>query len=439
MMDLGLIPRAPKLAMEFIQVQKDNYGKELELLFQELIVFCNDNPTFNNKEIVKLCPQIKAIEKSVFDRFGLKISIIASDYTIMGVLPMIMNKYHVFLHESLHGFDGIAHQEAALKMWDGQTGWVDTSKAKVGGMFSSYTHQFFMNPIYMVRQCGTDAGEMTAILLHEVGHLFDNYEFSSRLESTNQVLAELTNAIKLGEDAKKTEYLYAKYLDLTNSQEDRDLLTSGKTRVVIGAELFRKHFNYMKSQLPNRKYDETSSEMSADLFASRFGYGRQLVNGLDKTVIEGDKELISSINFTVNTIELMSLTAYIFIGLVGGPFVALGIAGWMIFILNLSGTNNQDMTYDVLKDRYLRVRQHYVQMLKNSGIDREEAQKIINDIYVIDDLVKNIKPFRSIFKSMADFIFPSHRDAKNDIAVQRLLESLAHNDLFLKAAELKAA
>lgn len=433
--------RKTVLSCEGIAFQKDGYGRKLEIIFSDIIDYVHANPALDNRSLIKSASGFKLLEESIQQRFGLKLTFIPSSYSLMSVLPMVLNKYHIFLNEILHGFNGIPSQETVLKGWEDEKGTVDSGKVVLGGVFSSYTHQLFINIYALVNELNLDASELTGILLHEIGHLFSNYEFSTRLESTNQVLAELSKHLK-GDDYEKANYVYKNFLDLIGDTEDKDLITSGKTRVVIGMSVFKKYFNYVVSQWPIKKYNETSSEQTADAFSTRFGYGRQLINALDKIEskfgVQNNPVKMNQFNFIFNAMEVMIVLGFIAVPVLIPTLPVMVVSAICMGMCIYSfGDSSRDMTYDELKVRYLRIREQYVNILKNSDIPKEESDKIITDIYAMDQVIKSIKPFRSLFNSFSNFIFTENRNVKNDVETQRLLEQLAHNDLFIEANKFK--
>jgi len=433
-----------KIAQEYISEQKDGFGRQVEVVFEEIIDYTKSHPKESAQQMVKTLPQFRLLEEITFKRFGLRISIVHNAYTLMGVLPMLLNKYHTFLNQGLHGFSGIEAQETVMKGWGEQEGTINLKKAKVGGMFSTYVHTFFINTAALIGEVDLNAKELTAAYLHEIGHLFNNYEFSNRLEASNTLMANLAQELKHPSDDKKLTYLYKEYLDLTGNSDDRDLLTSGKSRVVIGSRIFKGYFGYVKSQWPNSKYMETNSEASADLFAARFGYGRDLVIGMykinEKYSFEHSPRLLSYMSFITDVMLLgLPLVAAGFSIAVGA--IPLGLVMLLMLGMNMynTGKDLHDMTYDDLKDRYLRIRQQYVQMLKDGDIDRAAAESVLESIYATDRIIKSTGSFKPLVTRLGNIVFSRHRNADNDIQLQRLIEELAHNELFIKATEFNLA
>jgi hypothetical protein len=94
------------------------------------------------------------------------------------------------------------------------------------------------------------------------------------------------------------------------------------------------------------------------------------------------------------------------------------------------------MTYDRLKMRYKRIRQQYIEMLQKLDLGKEQLRKVVDDVHFIDEIIQATSIHRSLFASLANFVFKASKEAKEDIELQYLLEELTHSDLFLKSAEL---
>jgi hypothetical protein len=193
-----------RLATEFISHQESSLGTKFDIIFQNIIDEFNKlGKDVKGSTIYKSIPGLKLLEDTVFNRFGIKVKFVHSGQTYMAVLPMMVNKFHIFLNDVLHGFKGIKEQETILKGWEGQKGYVDLENAKVSGVFSTYDHLLFMNLPLLIGTVKLNAKELAAILTHEIGHLFNTYEFANRIERTNEVLLNLSNELKDNNDVKK--------------------------------------------------------------------------------------------------------------------------------------------------------------------------------------------------------------------------------------------
>jgi hypothetical protein len=192
--------------------------------------------------------------------------------------------------------------------------------------------------------------------------------------------------------------------------------------------------------LKNCKYDETSSEQLADNFAARFGYGRELISALEHFYIL-TPERSSFAAFISFIIEFLVVqiggTAALIVGIAGVP--ELIIFGIMMMFLTFifAGEEHHDYTYDRLKLRYKRIRDQYIEMIEKANLTKAELTIAIADVHAMDSIIKDTRIYRGPSSLIADFCWAPNRSAKEAILLQQLLEELAHNDLFLKAAEMK--
>jgi len=94
------------------------------------------------------------------------------------------------------------------------------------------------------------------------------------------------------------------------------------------------------------------------------------------------------------------------------------------------------MEYDDLKDRYKRVRMQYIDVLKYGDIPAENKKRAIDAIKQLDEIIDRTRNFKTLKTIVSNWIFTKNRNTKADIELQKMLEQLAHNDLFLKSSEL---
>ena len=101
----------------------------------------------------------------------------------------------------------ILDQAKLIKKAKDAVGTVDLANAKVGGIFSEYQHTLWLDVVGNLTVLKLSVPEITAILLHELGHAFTYYELSDRLESTNQVLANLSREVRGGNNDEKRHFI----------------------------------------------------------------------------------------------------------------------------------------------------------------------------------------------------------------------------------------
>lgn len=435
-----------RFGLEAIDFQRDAFGSQLEVIFHDMAKFVKDAGTNNLYQLRVMLQDSEygaLLSDLIYRRLGLRTKFIFKTQSLASVEVMIFNEYHALLNSIWHGDDkGLEDQQKLIKKSQGLVGTVDLKNAKVGGIFSEYVHTVridFVGHMYY----GTEIPGVVAFLLHECGHAFTYYEMADRLEATNQVMADLSYEIRKGKNtSEKRHYLLKELADKFGLKNDAfDTILEERSNVIFGIKLFQKYIGFVKSQLSNAVYDETASEQLADNFAARFGYGRQLVTALvrfRKYSPERNAETRAIMRF-YEVIYCTGASAMVAVsGLVGGIIPAACLLAVIFMVISATpGDATTGMTYDVMKVRYKRIRQQYIEMMQQLELDKEQLRDVVDSVHRIDDIVNNTVIYRSIFNRLVNFIFSSHRKAKDSVELQYLIEELAHNNLFLKSAELE--
>lgn len=436
---LNLKHRPLNVGLEMIDFQlEDPIGRQLEAIFTDVQNDIQRGAIVKRQDLYARGYD-KLLSEVLFKRFGLKSRFNFVD-GLAAIMPFFANRHHIFLDPWFRGMDfSLPDQDKLLKTFDKKEGSVDLKRVKLTGIFSEYEHEIYLDLFGMITQLRMPVNEITGILLHECGHGFTFYEFADRLESTNQILSHLAFELKAKNNPEKRTYIYRELSrELMNEEHGLDDLINEDNRVIIGMKLFKVMFKSVQSQLKNSTYDKTASEQMADNFAARFGYGRDVIMGLDRLykawpTPETDSSLaINSYIFEILN-NLLMLRVFLGAGIIG---VLVGVVLYA-FICWISGDAYRDFTYDDLKIRYKRIRHQYIDMIQTLKLDNKKLSEIIESIDEIDRVINRIRVFRGINAKIGNFLFGSNRDAKSDIELQQLLEDLVHNDLYLRSAELK--
>ncbi len=432
-----------KFSLEMIDVQKnDSFGSMLEEQFA-IVKKGMDDGVYKTAKDISEAKINDTIEKLVKERFGLSIKLIISRVGNGSIIIMPVSDHHIFIHDLLKNSDVVRNHNKLAKIQNENTGMINLSTAKVGGMFSKYTHNLYLDLSNLFNYYKLTPGQVTAIMLHELGHAFTYYEYSNRLESTNQVLQTVFEELTSKKANKNITYVYKELAKYDIKEKDIDAIVNSQNEIIMGTRLFMVAVGIYKSQLSIGKYDETASEQSADQFAARFGYGGELGIALGKIYGDNTPEHNSAIRANINiavtlligfwllilAVTVLTLSAF-------GVFVSVYFSAFVIIMFMFSGTANRDMTYDNVIDRYKRIRQELINQLKDIDLLPKDTRTIIESIQSVDEIIKDAKPYRHIFQILSDLLVPSNAAAKSDIEMQQLLENLANNDLFLKSAEL---
>lgn len=280
--------------------------------------------------------------------------------------------------------------------------------------------------------------EITALVLHEVGHMFSvfmtfgdyiylNYLLSEGIEV---LLGKKTNRYKL--EVLNTTYL-AKLVDdpelakrLANSPTEEDI----RRAVLTSHRLMPRHHLSSADSYSSMK----RSEQLADLFASRMGFGRPAATCLDKVNrASGGRYLRSRSGFIfVELAKLLTGVAAMAVFPIL-PHVS-GLYALGLIAAGFSDTDGlHDSPYDNDAERIIKIRKDLVAQFKQFEKEPSMRAKLDADIKVIDKLLADYNQHRTLFEYVMQ-MFSSDRRRRHQVHKQEeTLEKLLNNDLFLQA------
>lgn len=293
-----------------------------------------------------------------------------------------------------------------------------------------------------------DAREFVALTLHEIGHGFNNIEYSCKVVNNTSVLVDtfLDNIGKRNKTPK--ESLLIAY-NTAFKDPDADKLKNQNT-VSVFLYVMSRTFKYnMGSMTPSEVHSYNDAEQLADQFAGRFGYGDALGTGLSKVIIRhtntGYLFVCSSVVFTI-----IWVTACVLVPFLAPLFAALGIVSAIsaleiTYALTFEDGEYQWSSYDDLPRRLQRMRNELVRQLREYKSDAEYSKVLLKRIDDLDNLKKcatdglfrNIfTRFRSPISKMLDLIFSPRRTAINIKRIEQIQEDLNSNELYVASAKL---
>lgn len=435
-----LLSRKNRVSLEIIDFQnnEDGFTEKFESILTDIQNKFLSNKYEDNKALQN-SDELANLKLLIQHRFNMKVKIVTNK-VLAAVLPFYSNKNHIFLHEFFRGHLSLPDQDKLLKNSVNKKGFVNIHNATLGGFFSEYEVSIYMNFKDLFTEFKASPKQVAAILLHEIGHNFHACEYSDRLETNNQILANVSERVLNGYNSEKDiDYIYKELKTLDNklAKEDVEDLVKGH-RIVVGVKWFKTVIGIVRSQMTDSTYSKTSFEQLADSFAARFGYGRELVKALE-VLNDYYDPFRNSIFFSLlsNSVSLILLLSPI-VYLTGGYVLAAILYSLLAyFLLRISSEDLRDYTYDDLKLRYKRIRNEYVEFLKISELDHQQMKDILDSVYQVDAILERTKNYEGLMRTIGNFIFSDARNAKKNINEQQMLEELAFNDLFVKSAELK--
>lgn len=439
-MTINLCNPSRIFSSESIMTQTDNFGERLEaqmkFIVEEVMGANTAKVDFGGKH-----PVIQRIEAMIWERFKIKVEIITTEHAA-AILPFYSNRNHIFIPEFFRGDLNIREQTKLLKNFDDRRGEVNLEKATVSGIFSEYEHPLYLNFFELIKNQEFTASDLAAVTLHELGHAFYACYYSDRTDRTNQVMASIARNL-LGKETGDVDYIYKELVKISPSatKASVDKMVNGP-RIVAGATWFKEVVTVVKSQTLDDTYNATSFEQRADNFATRFGYGKQLVLALDKlSTFSPEKNKGVRVVLQMVALSTTVILASLIFGLLatGSVGTALLFVLYKLVFISAFREDAADYTYDKLKLRYLRIRADAIDQLKNTQLKKDKVRDILDAVYAMDLSIKETAVMKTLPSYIANFVFSGARQADSSITDQQLMESLASNDLFIQAAELRQA
>lgn len=313
---------------------------------------------------------------------------------------------------------------------------VNLKTARVTGIFAKRECEIIFEPDPF-KELDFTTSEMTAILLHEIGHIFTMYEYANRLNKTNQALTFISRLLMDKEPIEKLVYNFELIGDkLVNDDKAFNGLEKITDTTVISTVIIDKIREHAKSELGFRDYDLTTSEYLADQFASRQGFGKDLATALHKIHILDERKEVYPSNY--KTQEILGMIALclmpVAFGIIPGFAASITIAALSTYY---SGHDMKDYTYDNARTRLLRIKEQAIEQLKVKKLNDKIAKQVLDDIKFIDKCLSETKGFESLWTKINTFFSKKNKNIIDMIQLQRDLEELSSNDLFIKSAKLK--
>lgn len=401
-------------SLESISFQSQQFYNELTLAMEAI-------DELDPKKVPDSEPE-ERLSKIIRDYTGMSITVTFGQHMPSIRIPEVSKNNILiqnYLRNYVDGVDGLA----ALQKNDGvMRGTVDLVRNKVTGVFSEFPATLRM-PLSMVKSKYT-ARQKAAIVLHEVGHLFYFFAFMANLASVNQALSAVSKAMDGSGSIEQREVVFVsvkKALKLPDLDEKE--LAKSTDKKVVETVILSAVARESRSQLGRSLYDSNSWEYLADQYAARCGAYRDLVTALE-TLYKG-----------YGNISFRSLPVYLFMEVMKIGFLFL----LPVVTVVLAAMDGSDASYDRPGARMLRIRSQIIENLKDRDLDKDDIDRLQEDIRVIDNVLQGVNDRRQFFEVMWDTLIPSARKDRNYVHLQQDLEKLATNELFLKAAQLRTA
>lgn len=351
----------------------------------------------------------------------------------------------------LHGHQGISGLNGDRSVYAYEGKWidevlhsvkVDLDKATVSGtLVKDAEHELSISSaLFGGGEADLTPEEITAIILHEVGHMFTGFMTLGDYIFLNYLLTEGVE-VTLGKRANRLniEVLNTKYLAKLVKDSDSELamkLLASPTEedvrraVLTTFRLLPRHHLSSADTLTSKK----RSEQMADLFASRMGFGRALITGTDKVNrAYKSRHMQSRTSFAIAEIGKVLIAAA---GVVVFPIAPQLSTACLVSLLFMRLTSNDDLherIYDNDAERLIKVRKDLVAQFKQFEKEPSMRAKLDADIQAVDKLLADYNQHRTLFEYIGQLLRADKRRKYQLHRQEETLEKLLNNDLFLQA------
>lgn len=359
------------------------------------------------------------------------------------IISAPLNPNHIFFSEEMRGSHwfmdhfkeiyGKTRKEAVF-------GSVNLKEACVGGFFEEVGNELLLPTAMLASgKCYGEiltAEEAAAITLHEFGHAFTFFEYSSRLATGNQVLAYLSSKLSASDPQEYRVALVNADAVMNYTAEQRAVLEKAKDSKELAVLSVAVVEEKMRAELGINFYDITSCEQLADQFANRLGAGLALASALEKIggleAFLGSRNKYSIVGQIVTHVLVLFSPFYI-----GGLGVLFAIGMFVSLLLGVLIRGMPWYPYDDSVYRPIRIRQDMIERLKDRAITKEEKTRLVGNIEALDKLIATKSEYPALDHYLAILLKSSYRKAHDLELLQKQLESLASNSLFVKASKLE--
>ena len=414
--------------LESIAFQKES------VLFAELCIHFNEFKGMSVSQIPD-SPIAQTLSAVVKHHTGLTVAFNLGEMFPSVDVPNI-NKNNVLITSYQRNFlsstDGLKMISDASSVVRGS---VNINTGMVSGIFTEVLSTINL-PVDMLAGSTYTAEEMAAITLHEIGHLFTYYEYMSRSMTNNQMLAGLAKGLDKSDTAEQREVVLInvkKSMNLTDL--DAKTLSKSKDKEVIEIVVISNLAKESKSQLGSDIYDYSTWEFLADQYAARHGAGRHLATGLEK-LYKGNWNI--SFRSTPSYLAMEGLKAFLVIAPIALAIMGTAGMGFAVMIgAGLMAMDADNPTYDRPGERLKRIRDQVVTNLKDKKLSKNEVANLEADLVAIDIVLNDANDRRQWIGAVYDVVSSSGRKARSQELLQKELEDIAVNELFVKAAQLQ--
>ena len=433
---------------EALQFQTKNpFGRKSEEIISRIMAKVQDG--YTAFEVQKL-QEVTDLQKLIQTSLGMNMFIVTTG-SLAAVIPLYLLDSHIYKHKSLRKGAWIREQDVLAEK--DQVGYVDDSDGSVGGIFSAYRCTLYLNFNAMVDRFQFSPEVIVGVMLHELGHYYDGCKTIAQRDRQNAVFREALSKLNTDNEGERIKVAYKVAKDLKLEQKDLMDLTNPNP-VVFGMAAQKVITSYVAQQQEDGSYDRTSFETMADVYAARFGYSRQVVEGLSKltksqifinyqftmTLLAFENAMKATRALVVLLFSRYGLLSNMPLTYITSFILAIATSAYILYtFVKTSGESGKDFTYDDLSHRFRRLRAEMIAQVKDRQFTKADAEGILISLNYMSECMDEFKLRRGPIDMLFNILNPKDRRAYNAVERQRAIEELYSNPMVIKSLELELA
>jgi len=316
---------------------------------------------------------------------------------------------------------------------------MDTENVKI---VNNNNYKFFIliNIPFMIKK-GLNGREITAIILHEIGHVFEGiYTLPNLIKNNLDITLNILSRLNNKEDPK--EVIFKLYED----KLEEPIVTEDLTPEVV-FNLYKK-YTFDKFVFFTGYNSPYSKENNADMLSVKFGYGVDLARALSKVGDLQETDTFYFLGMSIGLILVIGIIIFMF-GLKGllTMLIVLGsvsigiliiVAGMIAFFVWLFSklfgtqqlTENKNLdTHEDIETRIKRIKNKIISLAHKVN-NKEQAIEIIKQVKSLNNLIRNLNKDWGLKLNKLISV-------NSEYEAITIADNLINNELFIQSLRLK--
>jgi hypothetical protein len=402
----------------------------------ESLLYRGDSPLYH--ELKLIFADLQAGDETALERIGkvihhhtkmdITLQLTDNPDPDIGIYFIAFDVNHVF--RSLQLKEGEKFDTRMLqRLLQGGKGAAD-SKGAVSGVFTKIPAVIVLSRPLVAKEFAT-VEELAAGTLHEIGHMYGYFDVLGRTLATSLLIQETLVAMGQTHDLAVRRQMVDTTVKILEFEDvDIEALATPGQEKAFEAVLIRNTVARIQGDMGDSKLFGVESEFLADSYAVRSGAAKPLASLMIKTAKLS------------NHLQAQSRLEYILTEACKVAFFAAATAVSIPLVAVLTGLTIAASSYidygdrNTPAERLEGIHADLVNLLKDTSLPHAQKEALLTDVRFVSGLREKLVERSTLVMQLWLTLSPSRRHAYKQAKLQREINKLVNNDLFVKAAQL---